>query len=53
MCLTVKKSRDGKTIMVSRNGRFDVSQRDGRGDWVRKLEQVSLGEAESFMRLHP
>jgi hypothetical protein len=53
MCHTVKTSRDGKTIMVSRNGRFNVSQRDSRGEWVRKLNQVSWKEADDFMKLHP
>lgn len=50
---TVKKSRDGKTIMVARNGLFNVSQLDRRGDWVRKLDQVSWKVASDFMDLHP
>jgi hypothetical protein len=50
MCVqTVRKSKDGKAIMVVRNGRFDVSVRNARGDWVRKLEQVTLAEANTFM----
>jgi hypothetical protein len=50
MCVqTVRKSKDGKAIMVVRNNRFNVSVRDSRGDWIRKLEQVTLSEANAFM----
>lgn len=50
---TVKKSRDGKTIMIVRNGKFSVSVRDGRGDWMRKAENVGWNEAERVFSLYP
>jgi hypothetical protein len=46
---TVRKSRDGKHIMVARNGVFHVSKRDARGDWQRVLSNATLRDANAYM----